>query len=172
MIESVQWQYTQFSAKVNYRTCKKGIYMTEPVDKKLRSRPNQPTINDSLMSHESWKIFQVIAEFVEGYERLVHIRPSVSIFGSARTKPEDPYYQFTEAMAEELSLLPSFTVVYLLPSFAYLSQCRGKVITKISCKLPPRSGRSHQLPPNTSTNTTNSTLRAPKMQSCSKERNF
>jgi len=67
------------------------------MDKKSKNpRPKPPSINDSLMSHESWKIFQVIAEFVEGYERLVHIKPSVSIFGSARTNPGDEYYEITK----------------------------------------------------------------------------
>lgn len=68
-----------------------------------QKRPPAPTINDSLMSHESWKIFQVIAEFVEGYERLVHIRPSVSIFGSARTLEEHPVYEQTHDIALALS---------------------------------------------------------------------
>ena len=39
------------------------------------------------MSRESWKIFQVMAEFVAGFEQLAQIQPSVSIFGSARTPP-------------------------------------------------------------------------------------
>lgn len=72
-------------------------------NKDQMKRPPQPTINDSMMSHESWKIFQVMAEFVEGYERLVHIRPSVSIFGSARTLVDHPVYQLSHDIALELS---------------------------------------------------------------------
>lgn len=71
--------------------------------KPLTPRPVPPPINDSSMSHESWKLFQVIAEFVEGYERLRHIKPSVSIFGSARTKPDNPYYKLTQDIARLLS---------------------------------------------------------------------
>lgn len=71
--------------------------------KEAAKRPSTPSINDSLMSHESWKIFQVMAEFVEGYERLVHIRPSVSIFGSARTLPNSPVYTLTHDIALALS---------------------------------------------------------------------
>jgi len=67
------------------------------------SRPTPPTVNDSVLSRESWKIFQVMAEFVEGYERLVHIKPSVSIFGSARAKPNDPHYVRAEAIGRKLS---------------------------------------------------------------------
>lgn len=60
-------------------------------------------INDSMLTRESWKIFQIMAEFVEGFERLAKIKPSVSIFGSARTKPEHPYYKLTEEVALALS---------------------------------------------------------------------
>lgn len=66
-------------------------------------RPFSPSINDSLLSHESWKIFQVMAEFVEGYERLVNIKPSVSIFGSARTQPGHKYYELAELIGKLLS---------------------------------------------------------------------
>lgn len=68
-----------------------------------QDRPMSPNINDSMLSRESWKIFQVISEFVEGYERLVHIKPSVSIFGSARTDPNHEYYKLTVETAEKLS---------------------------------------------------------------------
>jgi uncharacterized protein (TIGR00730 family) len=59
--------------------------------------------NDTQLTRESWKIFQIMAEFVEGFERLAHIRPSVSVFGSARTPVDHPYYQ----QAEEISRLLS-----------------------------------------------------------------
>lgn len=48
---------------------------------------NEIKINDS------WAIFKIIAEFVEGYERMAKIGPCISVFGSARTKPENPYYE-------------------------------------------------------------------------------
>lgn len=67
--------------------------------KKLRTQ----SVNDSVLSRESWKIFQVIAEFVEGYERLVKISPSVSIFGSARLKPDHPWYKLAHDTAKALS---------------------------------------------------------------------
>jgi uncharacterized protein (TIGR00730 family) len=59
--------------------------------------------NDSLMSRESWKIFQIMAEFVEGFERLAQIKPSVSMFGSARIPPDHPYYKLSEEIARALS---------------------------------------------------------------------
>lgn len=56
-----------------------------------------------IMSRESWKIFQIMAEFVTGFERLEQIQPSVSIFGSARIPPNHPYYALTEDIARKLS---------------------------------------------------------------------
>lgn len=60
-------------------------------------------VNERALTRESWKVFQVMAEFVEGFERLSGISPSVSIFGSARTKPDSQYYQLAEDIARELS---------------------------------------------------------------------
>ncbi len=65
--------------------------------------PGMNPINDSMLSRESWKIFQIMAEFVEGFERMARVRPSVSIFGSARTLPKHPYYKLTTDIARELS---------------------------------------------------------------------
>jgi uncharacterized protein (TIGR00730 family) len=43
-------------------------------------------------NHDAWRIFRILAEFVDGFEALNPIGRAVSIFGSARTKPDDPYY--------------------------------------------------------------------------------
>ena len=51
---------------------------------------------------DSWQIFKVMAEFVEGFEKMSKIGPCVSIFGSARTKPDNPYYQMAEEIASKL----------------------------------------------------------------------
>lgn len=60
-------------------------------------------ISDKELARESWKIFQIMGEFVDGFERLAHLSPSVSIFGSARTPKDDPLYQLTETIAHKLS---------------------------------------------------------------------
>ena len=65
--------------------------------------PSLLPINDTMLNRESWKIFQIMAEFVEGFERLAQIKPSVSIFGSSRVGPENPYYQLAEEIALALS---------------------------------------------------------------------
>ena len=54
---------------------------------------------DDLKLGESWRLFKILGEFVEGVEALHNIGPAVSIFGSARVEPNDPLYAKTEAIA-------------------------------------------------------------------------
>ena len=65
----------------------------------MRSQP----VDDRILTRQSWKVFQIMAEFVEGFERLSSIAPSVTVFGSARSLPEDPHYQLAETISRELS---------------------------------------------------------------------
>ena len=58
---------------------------------------------NEIKTNDSWAIFKIMGEFVNGYERLSQIGPCVSIFGSARTKPEHPYYQLTTEIARQLA---------------------------------------------------------------------
>ena len=62
-----------------------------------------PVISDSDLTRESWKVFQIMAEFVEGFEKLSGCKPSVSMFGSARFKQEHPFYKLAEEIAQKLS---------------------------------------------------------------------
>jgi len=55
-----------------------------------------------IKSANSWVIFKVMSEFVEGFDKMAKIGPCVSIFGSARTKPEHPYYKMSEEIAAKL----------------------------------------------------------------------
>ena len=50
-----------------------------------------------------WRIFKIMAEFVEGFEELATVGPAVSFFGSARTKPDDRYYKLAEQTALEVA---------------------------------------------------------------------
>ncbi|MSP86674.1 MAG: TIGR00730 family Rossman fold protein [Methylotenera sp.] len=59
---------------------------------------------------ESWRAFEIMAEFVDATERLKAITPAVSIFGSARTSVDHPYYKLTEQVARLLSD-SGFTVI-------------------------------------------------------------
>ncbi len=51
---------------------------------------------------ETWRVFRIMAEFVEGFELMAGIGEAIAIFGSARTKPADPYYILAEKMAATL----------------------------------------------------------------------
>ena len=68
-----------------------------------RHTPPRRPADEKTLSREAWKIFQYMAEFVEGFERLAPIKPSVSIFGSARIRPEHPYYALAESIGRTLS---------------------------------------------------------------------
>ncbi|MBL7893556.1 MAG: TIGR00730 family Rossman fold protein [Bacteroidia bacterium] len=52
---------------------------------------------------DSWKIFKIMSEFVNGFEKMGKIGPCVSVFGSARTKPESEYYKLAEEIAFKLT---------------------------------------------------------------------
>ena len=71
----------------------------------MNERPKyaQRVINDSELTRESWKVFQIMAEFVEGFEKLAVIKPSVSMFGSSRFGKEHPCYVLGETIARLLS---------------------------------------------------------------------
>jgi len=57
----------------------------------------------SKKARESWQMFTIMAEFIESAERLSELRPAVSIFGSARTRSDDPYYALCVDIARRLS---------------------------------------------------------------------
>ena len=58
---------------------------------------------DDLSVTESWRLFRIMAEIVDGFEELEDVRPAVSIFGSARVHPDDPLYGETSKLADLLS---------------------------------------------------------------------
>ena len=65
-------------------------------------RAFEPKNWSEIKSSNSWVVFKIMAEFVNGFEKLAQIGPCVSIFGSARTKPDNQYYQAAEAIAGKL----------------------------------------------------------------------
>jgi len=69
----------------------------------------QYLIND-FKSGEAWRLFRIMGEFVEGIEALHDIGPAVSIFGSARTTPDDPFYKMAEKIAS-LFIQNNFAVI-------------------------------------------------------------
>ncbi|MBI5063807.1 MAG: TIGR00730 family Rossman fold protein [Desulfatitalea sp.] len=67
-------------------------------------------IIDDLKLGESWRLFRILGEFVEGVESLHDLGPAVTIFGSARTRPDDPVYLKAERLAE-LFVKAGFAVI-------------------------------------------------------------
>lgn len=58
---------------------------------------------DAMTVNDSWRLFKILAEFVDGFETLADIYPAVSIFGSARVKPGDDTYEKTVVIARKLA---------------------------------------------------------------------
>ena len=59
---------------------------------------------NEIKSSDSWAIFKIMSEFVDGFEKLSKIGPCVSVFGSARTKPDHPYYKIAVEISRLLTL--------------------------------------------------------------------
>ncbi|MCK6640869.1 MAG: TIGR00730 family Rossman fold protein [Bacteroidia bacterium] len=76
--------------------------MTENQEDKIRRAFAEKDWNE-IKAGNSWQIFKIMSEFVEGFEKMTKIGPCVSIFGSARTKPENKYYQLAEEIATRLT---------------------------------------------------------------------
>ncbi len=58
---------------------------------------------DETVTKDSWMVFKVMSEFVDGYEKLAKIGPCVSIFGSARMKEGDPYFEMAVEIAQKIT---------------------------------------------------------------------
>ena len=76
--------------------------MSEDEEARIRKAFEEKDWNE-IKTTNSWVIFKVMSEFVEGFEKLGKIGPCVSIFGSARTKPDNPYYVLAEEIAYRLT---------------------------------------------------------------------
>lgn len=78
--------------------------MTEKNDKRIQRALSQKSWNE-IKTNDSWQIFKIMSEFVEGFETMARIGPCVSIFGSARTKEDHEYFLLAEEIAFKLSEL-------------------------------------------------------------------
>ncbi|MDT0645950.1 TIGR00730 family Rossman fold protein [Zunongwangia sp. F260] len=67
----------------------------------MRAKQGNKAWNE-IKTNDSWAIFKIMGEFVNGYEKLSQIGPCVSIFGSARTKPDQKYYKLAESIATKI----------------------------------------------------------------------
>lgn len=68
-------------------------------EEQKRQQAFQPKSWQEVRTYDSWKVFKIISEFVEGFEKLGRIGPCVSIFGSARSKPGSADYKIAEEIA-------------------------------------------------------------------------
>jgi len=71
-------------------------------DKRIKRSFKRKDWNE-MKTNDSWALFKIMSEFVNGYETMGKIGPCVTIFGSARTKPEDKYYLIAEEIAEKVA---------------------------------------------------------------------
>ena len=71
-------------------------------EKVIQDKLKQKTWNE-IRTNDSWAIFKIMSEFVNGYETMARIGPCVTIFGSARIKPEHEYYKLAEKIAFKIS---------------------------------------------------------------------
>ena len=60
-------------------------------------------IPNGFLREDPWRIFRIMAEFVDSFETMSHVGPSVTVFGSARTKPTDRFYKATVALSDALA---------------------------------------------------------------------
>lgn len=67
----------------------------------MRKEKNHKGWNE-IKTNDSWALFKIMGEFVNGFEKMSQIGPCVSIFGSARTKPDDQYYQLAQTIAHKI----------------------------------------------------------------------
>jgi hypothetical protein len=77
-------------------------------DRKLLMQ--RPFADPSFLESDAWRALRIMGEFIDGFDALARLGPAVSIFGSARTRPDDPMYAHAETLAARLSE-QGFTVI-------------------------------------------------------------
>src|SRR5437868_15465748 len=71
-----------------------------PADRTLLERSD---IEELSHHADPWRVLRVLSEFVEGFDALNGVGPAVTVFGSARTKPDDPYYELVRSLGAALA---------------------------------------------------------------------
>ncbi|MFC1500535.1 TIGR00730 family Rossman fold protein, partial [Candidatus Zixiibacteriota bacterium] len=69
-------------------------------DDRLLTPPHPETMD--FVNTDPWRVFRIMGEFVEGFDELADLGPAVTMFGSARTSPEDPIYKLAVETARQL----------------------------------------------------------------------
>ncbi|GAA4403967.1 TIGR00730 family Rossman fold protein [Nibrella viscosa] len=99
--ETVHRSETQSTSKIARELPERDELLLTPDEQRIKEAFQDRNWNE-IKSSDSWVIFKVMAEFVEGFDKLAKIGPCVSIFGSARTKPDNQYYKMAEEIAAKL----------------------------------------------------------------------
>ncbi|KAB7732713.1 TIGR00730 family Rossman fold protein [Rudanella paleaurantiibacter] len=99
--ETVQRSEVQSTTQIQKDLPKRDELLLTPDEQRIKEAFQDRNWNE-IKTADSWVIFKVMAEFVEGFDKLSKIGPCVSIFGSARTKPDNPYYKMAEEIAAKL----------------------------------------------------------------------
>ncbi len=99
--ENVYRSETQSTKEISQQLPERDELLFTPDEQRIKEAFQDRNWNE-IKSADSWVIFKVMAEFVEGFDKLAKIGPCVSIFGSARTKAENPYYKMAEEIAAKL----------------------------------------------------------------------
>jgi uncharacterized protein (TIGR00730 family) len=79
-----------------------------PDDRKLLMQ--QPVADTSFLESDAWRALRIMGEFIDGFDALARLGPAVSIFGSARTKPDEPMYEYARELAGKLAH-EGFTII-------------------------------------------------------------
>jgi hypothetical protein len=69
----------------------------------VEKKADRQYVIEAIGAKDSWRMFRIMSEFVDGFETMSDVTPAVSIFGSARAGPDDEYYLLTERLAGELA---------------------------------------------------------------------
>src|SRR5438067_4274760 len=109
-----------------------------PADRALLER----SAIEELSHHaDPWRVLRILSEFVEGFDALNEVGPAVTVFGSARSKPKDPYYKAAEALGAALANLGFAVITGAGPGIteAVNKGCHAAVGLSVGCntELPP-----------------------------------
>ncbi len=85
------------------KRCFKEPIRYESKEGALKDLGEKQYVLNGLAAREAWRLFKIMAEFVEGFEELPKVYPAVTIFGSTRVRPGHPYYQKAEEIARLLA---------------------------------------------------------------------
>lgn len=99
--ETVQRSEIQSKTQIEKDLPRRDELLLTPDEQRIKEAFSDHNWNE-VKTADSWVIFKVMAEFVEGFDKLAKIGPCVSIFGSARTKADNPYYKMAEEIAAKL----------------------------------------------------------------------